>query len=216
MPNDEQEQDRLDLLHHIWRLALGGALFRAPITKNPQRILDFGTGTGIWAIDIADKYPSAQVTGTDLSPIQPAWVPPNLKFTVDDAESEWLHGSGNFDFIHGRAMAGSIRHWKSLYGQCYKTLKPGGWIEMQEYETVACSDDGGLVKAESLKMFTDLLEEASRSFGKRMNVAESQKQWLEESGFKNVRDDVYKVCRYLIVRWAIHRTARPLIALWQL
>lgn len=30
-PNDEQEQDRLDLMHHLWNLALGGELFLAPI-----------------------------------------------------------------------------------------------------------------------------------------------------------------------------------------
>lgn len=30
-PNDEEEQDRLDLMHHLWNLALGGDLFLAPI-----------------------------------------------------------------------------------------------------------------------------------------------------------------------------------------
>lgn len=30
-----------------------GELFLAPVQK-PQRILDLGTGTGIWAIDIAE------------------------------------------------------------------------------------------------------------------------------------------------------------------
>jgi hypothetical protein len=38
---------------------------------------------------MADKYPSAEVVGTDLSPIQPRWVPPNCKFEVDDAGEKW-------------------------------------------------------------------------------------------------------------------------------
>lgn len=35
LPNDEQEQDRLDLLHHIFTLILGGRLYDAPI--DPRR-----------------------------------------------------------------------------------------------------------------------------------------------------------------------------------
>lgn len=98
----------------------GGKLHFSPIQK-PQRILDMGTGTGIWAIDskfdlfsqaaasrrsdtiiVGDEYPSAEVLGIDLSPIQPVWVPPNVKFMVDDFESPWLHGNNYFDYVHGR------------------------------------------------------------------------------------------------------------------
>lgn len=50
LPNDEAEQDRLDLLHHIFRLCLHGELCRTKLS-NPQKILDIGTGTGIWAIE---------------------------------------------------------------------------------------------------------------------------------------------------------------------
>ncbi|PMD59828.1 uncharacterized protein K444DRAFT_612901 [Hyaloscypha bicolor E] len=47
-----------------------GGLHFAPIRENPQNIVDLGTGTGIWALDIADKYPSALVVGVNLSPIR--------------------------------------------------------------------------------------------------------------------------------------------------
>ncbi|KAI9728041.1 MAG: hypothetical protein M1834_007855 [Cirrosporium novae-zelandiae] len=43
----------------------------APLRKDVQNVLDVATGTGIWAIEIADKYPSAKVIGIDLSPMQP-------------------------------------------------------------------------------------------------------------------------------------------------
>jgi precorrin-6B methylase 2 len=90
MPTDELEKDRLDLHHEIFLHILDGKLHLAPVSE-PHRILDIGTGTGIWAIDMADKYPMAEVIGTDLSPIQPKWCPPNCKFEIDDAEQVWTY-----------------------------------------------------------------------------------------------------------------------------
>lgn len=43
----------LDIIHHIYLLILKDRLHLAPL-DNPQRILDLGTGTGIWAIDMAE------------------------------------------------------------------------------------------------------------------------------------------------------------------
>lgn len=34
-------------------LTLHGDLYKSPV-KNPQSVLDLGTGTGIWAIDMAE------------------------------------------------------------------------------------------------------------------------------------------------------------------
>lgn len=50
LPNDEAENDRLDMLHEMCLTMLWRRLYLAPITK-PQRVIDLGTGTGLWAID---------------------------------------------------------------------------------------------------------------------------------------------------------------------
>ena len=87
-PNDEKELNRMDIEHHNQWLQLDGKLHLCPL-ENPKEILDIGCGTGIWALDMADEYPACQVIGTDLSPVQPTWVPPNCRFEVDDFELEW-------------------------------------------------------------------------------------------------------------------------------
>jgi hypothetical protein len=46
-------------------------------------------------------------------------VPPNVKFEVDDVESEWTYNFG-FDFIFCRYMAGSIGDWPKLFRSVYK------------------------------------------------------------------------------------------------
>lgn len=50
-PNDEQELDRLDLQHHMFKLVNDGRLYFSPL-RNPKRILDVGTGSGIWPIEM--------------------------------------------------------------------------------------------------------------------------------------------------------------------
>ncbi|KAK3331573.1 methyltransferase [Cercophora scortea] len=204
LPNDDAEQERLDLQHHIWRLMLRGALFTAPLTilpagENPGpdgdfRILDLGCGTGIWAIDMADEYPGATVSGIDLSPIQPDWVPENCQFHVDDYEDEWTYrDSEKFDYIHGRALGGTVADWPRFYGQIRRHLKPGGWVEMQEYDAWLFSDDDSFDRAPHSQEWVKKLDSASRTFGKQLNVAAFHKQWLIDAGFEDVQEVIHRI-----------------------
>jgi SAM-dependent methyltransferase len=193
LPNDEEEQDRLDLLHHVFLLILNGRLFVSPVS-NPQRVLDVGTGTGLWAMDAADEFPSAQVIGTDLSPIQPGWVPPNVQFYIDDVENEWMYDEDDaFDLVHTRVMGGSIGDWDKFVRQAYTHLKPGGWIELQEPQSWLTSDDDTKDRVTYTNQFQEKCVEAAAKFGKDINLAHTHKQRLLDAGFVDVREDVTKV-----------------------
>jgi trans-aconitate methyltransferase len=69
-------------------LLLDNKPYLALIDEKCQNAIDLGCRAGICSMDFADAHPSADVLGVDLSPIQPAWVPPNCRFTVDDCTSE--------------------------------------------------------------------------------------------------------------------------------
>lgn len=189
-------QDRLDYVHHLWKLILGGELYCAPIWNDVQRVLDVGTGTGIWAIDFADQFPGAQVTGNDLSPIQPGWVPPNCNFVVDDCESEWPYTADQaFGFIHIRQMVGSITRWQRLFSKAYTHLTPGGWVEVQEHAIRIHAEEGDDHLPKNLLVWLSELERASLLFGKKMNVVETLKQHVIDAGFEDMTEDIYKVSR---------------------
>lgn len=73
---------------------------------------------------VGDLYPGASILGIDLSPIQPEWVPPSVKFMVDDVESPWLRPLNHFDYIHARHTVMAIKNWPQLMGRVYEYVFP--------------------------------------------------------------------------------------------
>lgn len=68
--NDGKANESLDIIHHTSTLTIDNKLYLAPLKKTSiSKVLDVGTGTGIWAMDFGDEFPEAEVVGTDISPI---------------------------------------------------------------------------------------------------------------------------------------------------
>jgi len=150
MPNDEEEFKRESLRHAMFKEVLYGELFLAPIGPNTQKIVDLGTGFGDWAIEgmymicpghsfpvystdpsceVGDAMPSAKITGIDLSPIQPVWLPPNVEFVVDDIEDEWTDAS-DFDYVHSRVVFSCLRDPHKVINTAFRLARLARFLDI--------------------------------------------------------------------------------------
>ncbi|TDZ67244.1 Secondary metabolism regulator LAE1 [Colletotrichum trifolii] len=194
-PNDPAEQERLDLQSLALTELFSGRLHFAPISdeRPPKRILDVGTGTGTWAMDMGDAYPGARVIGTDLSPIQSNAVPPNVHFYVENASEAWAWPEP-FDYVHTRVLLGSFADFKKeVIQQAFDALRPGGWFESQDFNVEAVSDDETLPPDSPLCRWTHDMNYASELIGRPLSRAHLLRQWYEEIGFVDVHERVFKV-----------------------
>lgn len=155
-------------------------------------MLDLGTGTGIWALDFAEQHPSAAVTATDLSPVQPPAHPPNLEFQIDDFTAlPWTFRKASFDFIHARSIYGCAPDYAALYAEVLENLRPGGWFEQAEISVIPRADDGSLAGT-ALERWGPLAIEAGVAFGKSFGIAEEMRGLMEAAGFVNIRHYAFR------------------------
>ncbi|TIC90052.1 Secondary metabolism regulator laeA [Colletotrichum higginsianum] len=181
-PNDEVELTRLDMAHALMVRAMGNRLYLAPLERDKvHRILDIGTGTGIWAIEMGDIFQNAEVIGNDLSAIQPEWVPSNVKFEIDDVESPWV-GHKKFDYIMCRYMACSIGDWPSLIETIYDHLNPGGWAEFQDMSTEYYSDDGTYTARHATYAWNQTFVRTLRAVGRDPCPGPQLEGWVRAHG----------------------------------
>jgi len=207
LPNDEIELNRLDMQHKMWNITLHGKLHLAPVNPTLQNALDIGTGNGNWAVEFADAYPSAHVIGTDLSMIQPQYVPANCQFEIEDAEDDWLFPQ-MFDYIHWRTMATCFADPASIIGKAYDALLPGGYLELQDMCLQTSDDDS--MKGTSLEEWQAHVEEATIKAGRLWTNVPHYKRWMIEKGFEDVTE--YKF-RWPSNQWATDRREK-LLGAW--
>lgn len=153
---------RLNTQHELFLLCLNSSLFKSPFppscavgdtsNKRQLRVADLGTGTGIWATEVASQYPEARVVGFDLRlpPSQEAnFAPANVHFEAHDITLPWPEkgpAAGPFDFIHGRQLLINLRSPVSALRLAWENLSPGGMIEFLESWNPMVSEletDGG-------------------------------------------------------------------------
>ncbi|MCJ1345371.1 hypothetical protein MMC31_003578 [Peltigera leucophlebia] len=200
-PCDEAEKDRLDMFHELFLMARNRKLHARQLPpvkgRNRLRILDLGTGTGIWAVEMAERYPGIDVVGVDISNIQPPMIPRNVRFHVPfDFESFWFFGEEKpWDFIHLRCALGSVSSWAALYQNIYQRLRPGiGIFEQVEIDLEPRCNDGQKVPENHpvRRWFKALLEATTRA-GRSIGWREDYHELLTAQGYGNIETEVIKL-----------------------
>ncbi|KAK2017752.1 methyltransferase domain-containing protein [Colletotrichum eremochloae] len=185
LPNDTTEQFRLDIQHLLWLATWDGRLCMCPKKDGASRVLDVGTGTGVWAMAYADEHPEAVVTGVDISPIQPQVVAPNCFFEIYNAESEWPWRIPH-DFVFMRHMNTAFASWRDTIQKVFRNLAPGGYIELQDNTFPIMSYEGSLPPTSAIARWSSMLMESTRLLGRPCDAPSQFKRLLEDAGFEGV------------------------------
>ncbi|PNP52914.1 hypothetical protein THARTR1_06755 [Trichoderma harzianum] len=194
LPNDDTEQAREHLKHRVYSdYLLNGDYFISPIGNNPQKIVDLGTGAGFWPIDVAERYPSARVIGSDISAIQPPWTPPNAEFRVEDLDDEnrpWTRIYAGADLIHTRSVIQTVRNPELFLQRALEALKPGGWLECHDLFIPLTWEDGTPAIDHPVQRLYDLVNDGpfSRKYGWQLYFPPTLPQVLRQMGFVNVQE----------------------------
>ncbi|WZH42904.1 S-adenosyl-L-methionine-dependent methyltransferase [Fusarium acuminatum] len=145
--------------------------------------------------DFADSFPDTQVIGTDVSPIQPGWIPPNLRFEIEDCTQGWTFAPNSQDYIHFRWLVGSIVDWEQLFKEAYRCLKPGGYIESHEALSRMDCDDGSIAEKSAMHQWGKFFVEGGKKIGRSFTIVEDgvQRSAMEKAGFVNLKEKNFKV-----------------------
>lgn len=75
---------------------------------------------------------------------------------------------------------------------CYSNLVPGGWYQQIEMSVVLKSDDGSVTEGSIFHQWGKVSLEAGHKFGKDLRIHEQIKGYLQDGGFADVVETVYR------------------------
>lgn len=207
MDNDMLESNEIEdvsnVVHHPYLTTmLGGPIPEAVAMAEVQQILDVGCRTGIWARQVVQLYPHVHVTGIDgdttliKQAARRAAVRAfkNTTFTSVKPMQPLPFHEHSFDLVHMRS-SGFIQtaYWPSFLAQMHQLLRPGGWLNIVEYERGQTSS-AAFNRIERLGM--DLLQRLNRrthAMTDNVGIAPRVYGLLQEAGFIDVTYTVHAV-----------------------
>lgn len=135
LPKDAQEDQRLHFQHHVLYKTISNH-YLAPLSPaTATAMLDVGTGTGIWAVEMATLFPGAHIIGAD---VRLSSLPRALPLTCFFVQANILEGlpfpDQQFNYTHQRLLAAAIpaAKWLGVIHELVRVTRTGGWIELLE------------------------------------------------------------------------------------
>ncbi|OCF75688.1 hypothetical protein I204_02980 [Kwoniella mangroviensis CBS 8886] len=197
-PIDLIEQERQEAEHHLLRILLGYPyhgpvldILKSSSRMNRKRILDMGTGTGIWATDMADLFPHVDVIGTDEVDIQPELVPPNCEFYISDLTKPLPYPLSSFDIIHIRFLSTRVQSYPSILSQALTLLRPNGLLLLFENFTFSPPQTVHDITPKGVQAFYDCYKRSFSSSGLKVCKLEDVVGTLRGGG--DIKGDLIKV-----------------------
>jgi ubiquinone/menaquinone biosynthesis C-methylase UbiE len=136
----------LHFQHKLFLREMQDKLLPVDIPLNKvQTVCDFVCGPGSWCIDFSREYPDKHICGLDInqSIIQQARENAaqasmeNLEFyLLDKAELSAPFEGEKFDLIHLQNGTNlfSLQQWPAIMSEIFRLLKPGGWLNLVDFE----------------------------------------------------------------------------------
>ncbi len=182
LPKDAQEDRRLNFQHSVLYRTISNH-YLAPISPDTKTILDVGTGTGIWPMEISAIFPQAHIIGVDVAFSS---LPPTLPETCIFVQANILQGlpfpDQQFDYTHQRLLVAAIpaARWPTTVRELVRVTRSGGWIELLEIgDTI---QNAGPATKRLLTWMTGI----SKQFGFEMGVLHHLGDLLTEAGCQTV------------------------------
>jgi len=148
-------------------------------------VLDSGTGTGAWAVDLANQVPvSVEIHSVDVSLSNfPPSPPSNVHFSLASVTSLPSGWSKNFDLVNQRFLFGALlaKEWPEALAEIYRVLKPGGAVQLIEM-----NPRFPVPETPAVGQVRDIVHKMYEAKGLQVDVAESLAVLLHSAGFVDV------------------------------
>lgn len=182
LPKDEEEDSRINLQHHALYNAIGNH-YIAPISPTLRTILDVGTGTGIWADQMARLFPAAVVVSLDIALSSFKHSPMENCFLCQGNVLTGLpFPDAFFSYTHQRLLVAAIpaEQWPGVVRELIRVTRPGGWVELIEIDNRMQNAGPATAKVQQF------MEEISTDLGFNWEVVRNLGGRLKQEGLQHV------------------------------